>query len=950
MPKRAAVFPDRSDDRRREDPRFGGGIVSAEPNDPIARALSLFERYVDLPQPSLADALAELQRSEPETCIALLRLLAADARTYSFASPLRWFTALDDDAREDERAALKIWPDGTRLGPWRIDGIIGVGGMGVIYAAHRADGLYEREVALKTVRPELMSPALRDAFAKERSHLARLEHPSIVALHDAGVENDEQPWIAMQRVRGEPIDVWCDARNADLRTRVRLLIQVCDAVAYAHAHGVLHQDVKPSNLLVNEDGNVKLLDFGLSALRSPHADDAFARVGVSSAYAAPEIFDRAPPSVAIDTYALGVVLYRLLCDDWPYAPMTMAIPLRSLGAEDVAARASERASLCSEDAARKRGYRDVRALSRALKGDLDAIALRCVHRDPVARYAAVVDIRDDLRSWLDRRPVEARGGDWRYRASRFVGRNALATASTVLVLAAALAMGGALLRQRARADMAAENDAILSRLFEESLRVATLRSLGDAPQSSQALLDDAEHRLRADAGRDRPQFLARGLMALARAYALRSEFDRAERLLLESKALSQSDPMLNAKRNALLANLTNKRSKWIDAERLASEGLSILQTIEGEDADLTRVELNFQWARSRWLRGDTAGALRILDRTIDAARRLGERARPSLASLLRQRGSVRAGIDQFDAAERDLRESLSLLNDESPLILNQTRQTLALLRAAEGDAAGAHALAATALIGTIDVYGVSHVETGRAWLTIAKTWRACRSDRRRARIALQRAETIMVARVGAEHPLLEEVFGMRAALEIEHGEHTAAVAYARRATAIALRTQGRNETAIFRRKNDLALLLAIAAQASDRALRPALYREADALLASAIDDGERTGERIGDLYANRVGPLLFLGRIDEAERHARIARGAAATPKQSEIDRHNAEFATLRVRWSQGHREEASVRLASLRRKLASSGGRLDMRGDMRFIAHTLIARTAILGADFSAE
>lgn len=926
--------------------------MNTESNDPFARALSLFDRYADSPRVSLTAMLSDLQRDDPETCVALLRLLAADAQTHSFASPLRWYAALDGGTANSERSALRIWPDGTRLGPWCVDGIIGVGGMGVIYAAHRADGLYEREVALKTVRPEIMSPALRQAFAKERSHLARLEHPSIVALYDAGTEDGaddgEQPWIAMQRVHGEPIDLWCDARSADLRTRVRLMIQVCDAVGYAHAHGVLHQDVKPSNLLVNEDGNVKLLDFGLSAMRAPHADGGFARVGVSAAYAAPEIFEGAPPSVAIDVYALGAVLYRLLCDDWPYAPMSL--PLPATRAADAAARASARALTRPDGSARKRGCRDARSLSHALAGDLDAIALRCVHRDPTERYAAVVDIRDDLRAWLDRRPVEARGGDWRYRAGRFVRRNAIATALTVLAFAAILMMSGALLRQRARADMAAENDAILSRLFEDSLREATLRSLRDPPRRSLALLTDAERRLRADAGADRPQFLARGLVALARAYLLRSDFATAERLLRESERLSGDDPLVLAKRNALLANLMNKRSKWPEAERLAREGASALGTLAGEDADLARLDLNYQWAVSRWLRGDTGEALRILDRTIGKAKRLGESGRPALASLLRQRATVRAALDHSGEAERDLREALSLLDDQNPLPLNQTRQTLALLRAAAGDREEAHALAATALMDTIAVFGESHVETGRAWLTIAKTWRSCRIDARRARVALRRAEAIMTAQVGAAHPLLEEVLGMRAALEIEHGRTKAAVAYARRAADIALRTQGPDDTATWRRRNDLASLLIVAARESEGDARRALYREADVLLASTIEASERAGERYGDPYANRVGPLLFFGRIDEAERHARIAEKAAALSARNEIDRHNAAFARLRVRWSQGHRDEASAEFESLRQRLATNGVRLDSRGHMPFMAHTLIARAAILRAALTSE
>ncbi|MGN6153369.1 MAG: serine/threonine-protein kinase, partial [Lysobacteraceae bacterium] len=282
-----------------------------------ARAMGLFDRYADLSEAERTPALAALETTDPDVCAVLSAMLAADASTHAFVSPLDWIAsrkAVDDASRADGAA---LWRSGVRLGPWRIDGVLGIGGMGVVYAGQRADGWYERKVAIKTIRPELVSPGVMQAFDRERSHLARLEHPAIVALLDAGLADDGQPWLAMQRVHGEPIDAWCDAREADLHARVALMIEACDAVRHAHAHGVLHQDLKPSNLLVVGDGRVRLLDFGLSALRAPPEGGGAPRVGVSMAYAAPEVLRGAAPSVAIDVHALGVMLYRLLCDDWP---------------------------------------------------------------------------------------------------------------------------------------------------------------------------------------------------------------------------------------------------------------------------------------------------------------------------------------------------------------------------------------------------------------------------------------------------------------------------------------------------------------------------------------------------------------------------------------------------------------------------------------------------------
>lgn len=195
---------------------------------------------------------------------------------------------------------------------------------------------------------------------------------------------------------------------------------------------------------------------------------------------------------------------------------------------------------------------------------------------------------------------------------------------------------------------------------------------------------------------------------------------------------------------------------------------------------------------------------------------------------------------------------------------------------------------------------------------------------------------------------------MRAALEMERGEARTAVAYARRAaeiaTGVALRTQGRDAAATWRQHNDLASLLIAAARESEEPTRRALYREADALLASTIEQSERSGTRYGDPYANRVATLLFFGRIDEAERHARIAEAAASKPDANETDRLNAEFARLRIRWARGHRDEAVRAFDALRRRVSANDGRLSDRGEQRFLAHALIVRATLLRARSPAE
>lgn len=876
-----------------------------ETNDPIARALALFDRYAEMPHAALSAALAELQQQDADACKELLRMLAADEQTHSFASPLQWFSAHSDTAADGERGVDRIWPDGTRLGPWCVDGIIGLGGMGVVYTAHRADGLYEREVALKTIRAEIMSPALQQAFAKERSHLAKLDHPSIVALHDAGVVEGGQPWIAMQRVHGDAIDRWCDAHASGLRARVSLLIETCDAIAYAHAHGVLHQDIKPSNVLVTDAGNVKLLDFGLSAILTPHGENSFVRIGVSSAYAAPEVFEGAPPSVAIDVYALGVVLYRLLCDGWPRRPrMVTAIPqARNEKPKSPSALAAE----ASPESLKARVMRDAKALSRVLRPDLDAIALRCVEQSPVERYASVTEISADLRAWLERRPVEASNGGWTYRANRFVRRNAAAV-TVVAMLGLASASGGwAVSKQQQRAKLEADNGEILNRLFEKSIGVAALSSLDSTPLSSQALLDDAERQLRAAAGADRSQFLARGLGALARAWLVRADYAKAERLLKESKALSAGNPLQAARTNAVLAQLFNLRANSVEAERLVREGLDMLPAMDGIDDDLVDLDLQMQRARAQWDKGDTKGAIVVLDAAVLDAEALGEPGTTVLAELLGQRGYAATQLFRLEAAEDDLQRSLKLVGNRSPVTANGVRKHLANLLVLLNRREEARLQAADLLDSNRKLFGDAHPETARAWVVVGKV-AFYQRDEVLALSAHDKAERIFKQTLGLPHPDFVDALVTRGAIEYGRGHLDRAVALSREAAEVLERAYGPNHEATLRRKTDLASMLIHHGRSVGGTRQVAMFREADGLLSGILGTGERQGLPVAYARDEYAEVLFYFHRVDEAGEQAQRGIDEMSDLFGADSDYPFAAWLIMvKVRTAQGRYDEADA-------------------------------------------
>jgi serine/threonine-protein kinase len=315
-----------------------------------------------------------------------------------------------------------------RAGPFRIVREIGSGGMGMVYLAEREGDEFEQRVALKLVRYAGASDAVHRRFLEERRILARLDHRHIAHLVDGGLTSDGQPFFAMELVDGQPIDAWCRARNLTVDQRLDLVIMVCEAVQYAHEHLVIHRDLKPSNILVREDGQLKLLDFGIAKLIDPpHAgDDAgVTQTGVLALtpdYAAPEQVRGLTVSTATDTYALGVLLYVLVTGQRPYdARGKSPAELERIVCEVEPPRPSMVAP---------------EPLRRTLRGDLDVIVMKAMHKDPARRYATASALGDELRRFRDGLPVLARKDSVAYRARKFVTRNRTAVAAAVVVVLA----------------------------------------------------------------------------------------------------------------------------------------------------------------------------------------------------------------------------------------------------------------------------------------------------------------------------------------------------------------------------------------------------------------------------------------------------------------------------------------------------------------------------------
>ncbi|MGY1408998.1 protein kinase domain-containing protein [Luteimonas sp. A611] len=329
--------------------------------------------------------------------------------------------------------------DAAQPGQYRILRLLGEGGMGVVYLAERDDGDARQLVALKLLASAGPHGArLAQRMAEERRILATLQHPNIAHLLDGGITGDGQPFIALEYVEGERIDRWCQSRELPLRERVELFLKVCAAVEHAHQRLVVHRDLKPANILVTPQGEPKLLDFGIARLIEAHAPaepTGTAHRALTLAYASPEHVAGKPLTTATDVWSLGIVLYELLAGARPHQAMESGhlLPDAIVSGEIRPPSSAPHTGNADTD-------RSARTISHAvgrIPADIDAIVLKALRHAPEDRYPSVAALSEDLRRFLDSRPVSARRGHALYRLRRFAWRQRwpLAAASVLLLLA-----------------------------------------------------------------------------------------------------------------------------------------------------------------------------------------------------------------------------------------------------------------------------------------------------------------------------------------------------------------------------------------------------------------------------------------------------------------------------------------------------------------------------------
>jgi serine/threonine-protein kinase len=689
----------------------------------------------------------------------VLALLDEDASIDSF---------LDGDIGEiavhmlaESAAAL---PNEQQFGPYRIERVLGEGGMGVVYLASRED--LGTQVAIKLLRDAWMSPARRERFMLERRTLAQLNHPFIARLYDADTLPDGTPWFAMEYVEGVPVTEYCRVHASAIAEKLRLFRAVCEAVQYAHSHAIIHRDLKPSNILVKDDSSATLLDFGIARqLDTEGVSLDQTRTGLrlmTPAYAAPEQIRGEPASVQTDVYSLGIILYELLTGRLPFDPAG-----HSSGELE--------RMILEREPARPSSIAGTAALSRTSWADLDVLCLTAIRKEPARRYRSVEALIRDLDHYVNGEPLEARPDSIRYRTDKFVRRHASAVIAAAAVLITVVSLTVfftvrlALARNAAvaQAERAQRIQRFMLNLFNGgdaeagpagNLRVISLLDRG--VQEAHAL--DHEPAAQADL-----------YQTLGGIYQELGKLDQAETLLraalAERKSLEGNGGGDVIDSEVDLGLLRSSQTKLDEAERWERDALEKARSLRPPDnAAVSKALLGL--GEVLQARGKFTEAIGILEQDVKLESASGIPT-PELATALRDLAINNADAGNDDTAkslyQRALAMHRQLLGNQHPTVaidllsLAQVQQDLGFYSDAER-------LAREALTINQNYYGNDHPQTADSLTALGRA--ILYEDRYdEAAQTLERALAICEQLYGNAHPTVAELVNELGSVAVKQG-------------------------------------------------------------------------------------------------------------------------------------------------------------------------------------
>ena len=643
---------------------------------------------------SLLDELLDADTAERDTRMAQLRHDDPSLATEVQALLARQTSIRRGAFLEGSALSAHASLEGQTLGGYTLESSIGQGGMGSVWLGRRSDGRYEGKAAIKFLNLALLARGGAERFGREGSFLAQLAHPHIGRLLDAGVTGAGQPYLVLEYIEGEPIDRWCDTRQASVEHRIRLFLDVLDAVSYAHSRLIVHRDLKPSNILVTDDGQVKLLDFGIAKLlddseaheASPDPAAATGRAFTPD-FAAPEQLQGDDVTTATDVYALGALLYMLLSGQHPTAPLAGTLVERLQATTRTQARRMSNAVLHGAvggspgierlaELARTRGM-SPHALAHALRGDLDNIVARALKKEPAQRYATPVAMADDLRRYFAHQPVAARGDSLSYRATKFLVRNRWSLAVSAAISVSLIAGAGVAVWKSIEAEHRRAQAELNAKQVSASLDLLYLVFSDADAMSAKTMLERLSKirqviRQNSDDPRVRLLLLGR----LGGRYMELGAIDETLNVLAETRELAKAlnDPAELATIACGFANVYVIPGRYDEAEKELADAVPYLAQLDGDELG-PRAECWQAGAELALLRGQLGRALQIATTSVSAFERLGHTRDTLYMSALNQLALSQSALGDYRSSHRstlkarDALKQLGLQGTQQDLII-----------------------------------------------------------------------------------------------------------------------------------------------------------------------------------------------------------------------------------------------------------------------------------------
>lgn len=788
---------------------------------------------------------------------------------------------------------------GQKIGPYRIDRLLGSGGMGLVYLAERADEHFDQQVAIKLGRHRLVDPQTVLRLRHERQILADLDHPNIARLFDGGTMPDGVPYLVMEYIDGVRIDTYCDVNRLNTTQRLRLFQTICTAVHHAHQNLIIHRDIKASNILVSQDGIPKLLDFGIAKLidAAGVATDGLTREGaviMTPANATPEQVQGKSVTTATDVYALGLLLYRLLsgCEAYSTDDLSPSAFARVI-IEQFPPKPSVRLAHAGSEAidlAASRSTTSAR-LQRTLGGDLDTIVLNSLRKEPERRYQSVIALSDDIELHLRSMPIVARADSWRYRAEKFVRRHYAAVAAAAL--AVLVLVGFTLLLSVQNRVIVKERDTAreVSVFLEEIFRSPDPENARGAEITAEEILATGASRIREDLS-NRPEIQSELMGTIGRVYSNLGEYSPSQQMLQEALRLNESvygaDDIHVADAKTDLAVVLRRQAHYDDARTLLESALVIHRRDAGEDSAEVAKDL-FNLAEVFLGVSDLDAAEPAIQESANIYAGLGDAVGIELAEAKSTHARILQVRGDYERTETLLREAIDIVTrtkGTDHFLMAYYLQNLAVLQRTKGDLDAAESTLIQAAAVTRRVLGEKH-DLLAAILSDRGSLLHARGDLAEATRVLLEAVALGTEVLDADHPRVAYNKVSLGMVLLDRAEYRAAERELREALAIYDDSLEPDHQYVASALTELGAVLNVTSRAAEarQVLEQALQIRAK--------DYSRQHTSYVSIQVEYADALTRLGQYDEAEKLLVEAIDRLSNAPGRRLQRANAALARL---------------------------------------------------------